>query len=90
VVFNFLHYLVLNSPSIEEHMSHVREVLRVLQEAGFTLNPEKVTLGATEIKYLGHLISPQGIRVLPDRDTANQRYPRPSNLRAHRGFLGMV
>ena len=31
------------------------------------LNPEKVTLGAMEIKYLGHLLSSRGIRILPDR-----------------------
>jgi hypothetical protein len=89
-VFNFLDDLVVYSASIEEHMSHVREVVLRLQEAGFTLNPNKVTLGATEIKYLGHLISAWGIRVLPDRVTAIQRYPGPSNLRALWRFLGMV
>jgi hypothetical protein len=68
----------------------VREVLRRLQEAGFTLNPDKVTLGATEIKYLGHLISRRGISVLPDRVETIRRYPPPSNLRALRRFLGMV
>jgi hypothetical protein len=44
----------------------VREVLGRLQRAGFTLNSDKVTLGATEIKYLGHLVSSRGIRVLPE------------------------
>ena len=89
-LFNFLDDLVVYSPSIEEHVSHVREVLRRLQEASFTLNPDKLTLGAVEIKYLGHLISPRGIRVLTDRVTTIQRYPRPSNLSALRRFLGMV
>jgi hypothetical protein len=68
----------------------VREVLRRLQEVGFTLNPNKVMLGATEIKYLGHLISPRGISMLPDRVTTIQCYLRPSNLRALQRFLGMV
>jgi hypothetical protein len=35
----------------------MREVLSRLQRAGFTLNPEKVALAATEIRYLGHLLS---------------------------------
>jgi hypothetical protein len=38
-VFNFLDELVVYSPSGEEHLAHVREVLGRLQEAGFTLNP---------------------------------------------------
>jgi len=50
------------------------------QEDGFTLNPEKVTLGAMEIKYLGHLLSSRGIWILPDRIAIIQRYPRPTNL----------
>jgi transposase InsO family protein len=89
-VFNFLDDLVVYSSTVKEHVGHVWEVLGRLQRAGFTLNPEKVTLGATEIKYLGHLLSPRGIRILPDRVSAIQEYPRPANLRALRRFIGMV
>jgi hypothetical protein len=89
-VFNFLDDLVVYSSSKEEHGSHVSEVLRRLQDAGLTLKPDKVTLGAKEIKYLGHLISPGGISVLPDRVVAIKSYPRPANLRSLRRFLGMV
>jgi hypothetical protein len=59
-VFNFVDDLVMYSPSLEQH--RVREVLRHLQGAGFTLNPEKAVFGATEIKYLGHLISARALR----------------------------
>ena len=89
-VFNFLDDLVVYSSSVEAHAGHVREVLSTLQQAGFTLNPDKVTLGATEIKYLGHLLSPRGIRILPDRVVSIRQYPRPANLRALRRFMGMV
>jgi hypothetical protein len=64
-VFNFVDDLVVYSPSVEEHRVHMREVLRRLQGSGFTLNPDKVTLGATEIKYLGHLLSAHGVKILP-------------------------
>jgi transposase InsO family protein len=89
-VFNFIDDLVVYSSSPEEHKTHVREVLRRLQTAGFTLNPEKVMLGATEITYLGHLLSAKGVKVLPDRIVAIQNYPRPTTLRTLRRFLGMV
>ena len=78
------------SPSVDAHAGYVREVLSRLQRAGFTLNPEKVTLGATEIKYLGHFLSPRGIRILPDRVVAIRQYLRPANLKALRRFMGMV
>ena len=83
-VFNFVDDLVVYSPSIEEHRIHVREVLNRLQGIGFTLNPEKVVFGATEIKYLGHLISGRGVKILPDRVLAVQQYPRPTSLRSLR------
>jgi hypothetical protein len=89
-VFNFLDDLVIYSSSVEKHVGHLREVLGRLQGAGFTLNPDKVTIAASEIKYLGHLVSSRGIRVLPDRVEAITRFPRPTHLRALRRFLGMV
>jgi len=89
-VFNFLDDLVVYSSSPEEHVTHVREVLNRLQRSGFTLNPDKVVLGASEIKYLGHLISVRGVKILPERVTSIQDYPRPVNLRPVRRFIGMV
>ena len=72
------------------HSAHLREVLRRLQDAGFTLNPVKVVMGISEIKYLGHQISARGVTVLADRVKAINQYPRPNNLRSLRRFLGMV
>jgi hypothetical protein len=89
-VFNFIDDLVVCSSSPEEHKTHVREVLRRLQTAGFTLNPEKVTIDANEITYLGHFLSATGVKVLPDRTVAIQSYPRPTTLRTLRRFLGMM
>ena len=89
-VFNYLDDLVIYSRSVEEHSVHLRVALRRLQEAGFTLNPEKVVIAAKEIKYLGHLLSAQGISVLPERVAAIKAYPRPTNLRALRRFIGMT
>jgi hypothetical protein len=89
-IFNFLDDLIVYSSSMEKHRENVREILNRLQEAGFTLNPEKVTFGATEINYLGHKLSSNGISILPDRVSAMQNYPRPTNLRALRRFIGMV
>jgi hypothetical protein len=90
LMFNFLDDPVVYSKSLAEHAVHVREILGRLQEAGFTLNSDKITFAAREIKYLGHLVSSQGIKVLPDRITTFLNFPRPQNLRSVRRFVGMV
>jgi len=89
-VFNYLDDLIIYSRSLEDHARHVRVVLDRLQSASFTLNFDKVTIAATEIKYLGHLLSSRGISVLPDRVAAINSYLRPSNLRMLRRFLGLT
>ena len=89
-LFNYLDDLVIYSRSLEEHAPHVSVVLDRLQEAGFTLNFDKVTIAAKEIQYLGHRLSSRGISVLPNRVAAIHSYPRPHNLRALRRFLGMT
>jgi len=89
-VFNFLDDLVVYSASSEQHVGHVREVLRRLQQFGFTLNSEKMVLGAYEIKYLGHLLSARGVKILPDRVKAIQQYSSPTISRSLRRFCGMV
>ena len=89
-MFNFLEDLVVYSRSVAEHVAHVCEVLGRLQAAGFTLNQEKFTFVAPDIKYLGHVLSSLGISLLPDRAEAIKNYPRPTNLRTLRRFFGMT
>jgi hypothetical protein len=67
----------------------MRMILNRLQGAGFTLNPE-FNLASREIKYFGHFLSAESIKVLPERAKAIENYPRPQNLQAVRKFLDMV
>lgn len=63
--FNFfLDDMVVYLPSAEDNVIHLHEVLERLKRAGFTLNPDKGTLGAREIKYLGHLHASWRIKIL--------------------------
>jgi len=89
-VFNFLEDLLVYSSSPEEHVTHVRDVLSKLQKSAFSLYTVKVDLGASDIKYLGHLISATGVNILPEMATAIQGSPRTVNLRSLRRFIKIV
>jgi len=89
-MFSYIDDFVVYSRSVKEHAAHVRTVLQRLQNAGFTLNPEKITVGASEIKYLGQSLSFRGISMLPDRVAAINSYPSPANLRTLRRFIVMT
>ena len=42
-------------------------MLQALQAAGLPLKPSKVQFGPKEVKYLGHILSKDGIRIGEDR-----------------------
>ncbi|GFY29019.1 retrovirus-related Pol polyprotein from transposon opus [Trichonephila clavipes] len=45
--------VIIKSPSFIHPVEHLREVLRLLQEAGLTLNKEKCKFDCVKFKYLG-------------------------------------
>jgi hypothetical protein len=81
-VYNFMDDLVMYSRSMEEHLGHLREVFHRLEKAGFTLNCDKVHLAQSEIKFSGHSLSADGIKILPERVEAISQFSPPKTLKA--------
>jgi hypothetical protein len=76
--------------SFDQHMKNLEKLLTRMMEAGFTLRLEKCQFLQEKIQFVGHEISPQGIR--PKEATLNQimNYPVPRNIKTTRGFLGIT
>ena len=47
-------------------------------------------LGLSELLYLGHIISAQGVHMDPEKIRVIIEWPTPVNLTQLRGFLGLV
>jgi hypothetical protein len=62
--------IVIFSSSFDEHLQHIDRVLFKLTSAGFTINLKKCEFCKTQIKFLGHIISPAGVAPDPDRIAA--------------------
>ena len=88
-VFNYADDVLVYSDSVEQHEQHLREVFGRLQQAGFTVNKTKITLGSPQIKFLGHRLSARGISVDPGYVAAVENFPRPRSVKQVRRFLGM-
>ena len=74
----------------EEHDKNLSAVLNQIQEAGLTLNKEKCEFSTTSIKFLGQVVDANGIKPDPDKITAINNMPQPTNTTELRRFLGMV
>ena len=57
----YLDDILIYRMTLEEHRKHVRRVLEALSRAGLHLKPEKYHFHMTEVKYLGLIISADGV-----------------------------
>ncbi|KMQ82622.1 gag-pol fusion protein [Lasius niger] len=85
----YLDDIVIHSQNEEEHIGHLRQVLRALQKAGLVLNVEKSKFFKRELDFLGHHFTQEGLKPQEDKLEAIKNYPRPRNVKALRRFLGM-
>ncbi|GFS82540.1 retrovirus-related Pol polyprotein from transposon opus [Trichonephila clavipes] len=81
--------VIISSPSFTQHVKHLKEVFRLLHEAGLTLNKEKCKFGCEELKYLGLIINKEGIKTDETKVQAIVEMKPPHNSKEVSKFLGM-
>ena len=80
----------VHSVTFEEHLIALDQVLSAHQEAGLKLEPEKCTFFTTELNYLGHTISGQGIQPTKEYTRVIREWPIPRTKTHIRAWLGKV
>ena len=63
----FIDDILIYSRSKEEHEEHLRKVLEVLREKELYANGSKCEFWMEEVKFLGHVITRDGIAVDPSK-----------------------
>ncbi|GFV65179.1 retrovirus-related Pol polyprotein from transposon opus [Trichonephila clavipes] len=81
--------VIILSPSFTHHVEHLREVFRLSQDTGLTLNKEKCKFNCHELKYLGLIISKEGIKTDETKVRAIVEMKPPRNSKEVSKFLGM-
>ncbi|GFX44835.1 hypothetical protein TNCV_1901481 [Trichonephila clavipes] len=88
--FVYLDDILCYSENAEEHRSHLRTIFQRLSSYGLKLNISKCVFGVTELIFLGHLITPDGIKPLPDKVQAVLDFKQPETVGSLRKFLGLL
>jgi hypothetical protein len=86
----YLDDTLIYSDTFEEHQEHVNRVLEAFEKSGLHLKPEKCRFHCQEVKYLGLIISMEGIKMDPKKITTVQDWEAPRNLKDIRAFLGFA
>ena len=85
----FFDDILIYSGAWEEHLQHLEEVLRILEEQQFYAKLSNCKFGLTEMLYLGHVIAANGVKVHEENIRAIRDCPVPRDVTALRGFLGI-
>ena len=74
----------------KDHDENLKNALQRARERNLKLNKEKVKLRMTEVPYIGHLLTSEGIKPDPKKVEAVQKMPQPTDVPSVKRFLGMV
>jgi hypothetical protein len=82
--------ILIFSRSVQEHLSYVEQVLKVLRAEQLYINKDKCSFMRKSAKFLGFTISNQGVEADPAKVQAVQQWLTPQNLSGVRSFHGLA
>ena len=86
----FFDDILVYSKTWNDHLAHLRSVLSILQTNKLFVKETKCRFGVSQVDYLGHVISDQGVVVSPSKIQVVLEWPMPTTVRKVRGFLGLA
>lgn len=89
-MFVYLDDIVVYSSSLHEREIKFRKLMERLRQANLKLQPDKCEFLRTEVCYLGHTISADGVRPDPAKVNAVRNFPIPENAKNVKQFLGLA
>ena len=86
----YLDDIIIFSQDESQHLEHLEIVFSHLREAGLKMKCSKCDFFKSEIHYLGHLISPEGISPLPNKLDSIKHMPAPNSAKEIKQFLELT
>ena len=79
-----------HSATFNDHLSHINRTFDCYRKANMQLRREKCFFGYTEMEFVGHVVSKEGICPVPSLIDRIKQQGRPSNARELKSFLGLI
>lgn len=86
----FLDDVLIYSRSEEEHLKHIELVLEAFEKAKLRVKLSKCSFAQRSTRFLGYMVSADGLRVDPKKTSAVADWPLPHDSTSARSFLGFV
>ena len=85
----YLDDILIPGQYFSQQISNLHEVFGRLKKAKLKLSPKKCILFQREVKYLGHVVSEQGISPDPAKVEAIESWPRPTTVTEVKSLVGL-
>ena len=85
----YLDDVLVAGRTFPDHISNLRIVLQRFRTASLKLNPKKCSLLQKQVKYLGHVVSGEGIAMDPEKVESIRSWPTPTTAKEIRSFVGL-
>jgi hypothetical protein len=82
--------VIIASTQFQHHIKHLEMLFTKLDDAKLTVNLAKCDWAKPEVKFLGHIVSSDGVRLDPGRTKRIQDWVAPTNRNELRSFLGFA
>ena len=86
----YLDDIIVMGRTFEEHLSNLENVFSRILDAGLKIKVEKCSFLQERVKYLGHIVSKNGIEADPDKISKVQLWPTPQCGKEVQQFLGLA
>jgi hypothetical protein len=90
IALAYLDDIIVYGASIDDCLEHLLAVFERLRTANLKLKAKKCMLFATEVNYLGYVITSHGVRTDPKKVEAITKWHPPNTVKSVRSFLGLV
>lgn len=82
--------IIIYSTSLQEHLINISKVMETLRKHNLKIQIDKSEFLQKEVAFLGHIVTPEGVKPNPDKIKVIQNWPLPKNETELKGFLGTM
>ena len=88
-VILYLDDILIYSKTLDEHIEHVRTILKTLLDNNLYAKPKKCEFHKPKVEFLGHVISGKGIETDPKKVKTVKEWPTPKCVKDVQRFVGL-
>ena len=78
----FFDDVLVYSKTMADHLGHLETAFKLLLSGKFSLKRPKCTFAQSQLEYLGHVVSGNGVEPVPEKLHAIQEWPLPQSVKA--------